>query len=50
MKEESPKDIFDTRCWLYDVNTDPYQVLAEAFSAAGMGLPAQVYKKNIALC
>ena len=37
MKEESLKDLLDTQCWLYDVNTDPYQVFAEAFSTAVIG-------------
>lgn len=27
-----PQDIFDTRCWLNEVITDPYQVIAEIFS------------------
>jgi hypothetical protein len=36
MKKRSPKDLFETECWLYEVNTDPYQVFAEAFSTAGM--------------
>ena len=45
MKEESPKDIFDTRCWLYQVHTDPYQVFAEAFSTAGMDFLRRFIKK-----
>ena len=45
MKEESPKDIFETRCWLYDVIIDPYQVFAEAFSAAGMDFLRRFIKK-----
>lgn len=36
MKKKSSKDLFETECWLYAVNTDPYQVFAEAFSTAGM--------------
>jgi len=36
MKEKSCKDEFETRSWCYRVVSDPYQVLAEAFSTAGM--------------
>lgn len=36
MKEKISKDEFDTRCWCYSVVRDPYQVMAEAFSTAGM--------------
>jgi len=36
MKEKSIKDEFDTECWCYNIIADPYQVMAEAFSTAGM--------------
>ncbi len=36
MKEKSSKDVFDTKSWCYNIVTDPYQVMAEAFSTAGM--------------
>jgi len=36
MKEKLCKDEFETRSWCYRVVSDPYQVLAEAFSTAGM--------------
>jgi hypothetical protein len=45
MKQESPEDIFETECWLYKVNTDPYQVFAEAFSTAGMDFFRRFIKK-----
>jgi len=45
MKEESPKDIFETECWFYNIITDPYQVFAEAFSAAGMDFLRRFIKK-----
>jgi hypothetical protein len=45
MKDESLEDIFETRCWLYDVITDPYQVFAEAFSTAGMDFLRRFIKK-----
>ena len=36
MKEKLSKDRFETRCWCYSIVADPYQVMAEAFSTAGM--------------
>jgi len=45
MKEESTRDVFETQCWLYDVVTDPYQVFAEALSAAGMDFLRRFIKK-----
>jgi hypothetical protein len=45
MKEESPEDVFETECWLYNVITDPYQVFAEAFSTAGMDFLRRFIKK-----
>jgi hypothetical protein len=45
MKEESPKDIFETECWFYNIITDPYQVFAEAFSTAGMDFLRRFIKK-----
>lgn len=45
MKKESTKDVFATRCWIYDVITDPYQVFAEAFSTAGVDFLRRFIKK-----
>jgi hypothetical protein len=36
MKEKENNDIFETRSWCYSVVKDPYQVMAEAFSLAGL--------------
>ncbi len=45
MKEESPKDVFETKCWLYNVISDPYQVFAESFSMAGLAHLRSFIKK-----
>ena len=36
MKKKSFKDEFDTKSWCYSIVADPYQVMAEAFSTAGI--------------
>lgn len=45
MEKESTQDVFDTRCWLYDIVTDPYQVFAEVFSTAVIGSFRRFIKK-----
>ena len=45
MNQESSKDVFETESWLSNINCDPYQVLAEAFSTAGMDFLRSFIKK-----
>ncbi len=35
-KKKTPKDIFETQCWLNKVISDPYQVLANVFFSSGV--------------
>ena len=45
MKEKSSKDVFETQCWCYQVVTEPYQVMAEAFSINDMAHLRRFIKK-----
>ena len=47
MKTESSIDEFDTRCWVNQVITDPYQVIAESFFCKGMYDLKSIIKKLI---
>jgi hypothetical protein len=45
MKKKFSKDVFETKCWLYNIISDPYQVFAEAFSTADMDFLRRFIKK-----
>jgi hypothetical protein len=45
MKEKVLKDLFETEGWLYKVISDPYQVIAEAFSTADVDSYRRFIKK-----
>jgi hypothetical protein len=45
MKKKSSKDLFETKCWSYNLISDPYQVFAEAFSTASMDFLRSFIKK-----
>lgn len=47
MKEKLSKDRFETRCWCYSIVSDPYQVMAEAFSTADMSPLRSFIKKAL---
>ncbi|MDE3185665.1 MAG: hypothetical protein KGM16_19815 [Bacteroidota bacterium] len=50
MKEKLSKDKFDTECWANDNIRDPYQVIAELFSASDMFHLNNTIKKLMECC
>jgi hypothetical protein len=50
MKTESPIDELDTQCWVNEIITDPYQVIAESFFCSGFYNLKRTIKKLIECC
>ena len=50
MKTESPIDEFDTQCWVNEIITDPYQVIAESFFCSGFYNLKSTIKKLMEYC
>jgi len=42
---KNQNDILETKCWLYKIVTDPYQIFAESFTHAGVAHFRHVIKK-----